>query len=279
MKKKCLLRKKIHETYLTESTKKSTFYDNYEPSRKWTKTVKDDEWNFKEVEVKIKNLKEELKRDQHRISVIKYNKKRAIFEMLKQVKENKKGLIKASVKVVELIFIDSKHQKIIQLVDDKDIAVICQVWIPRWWLNVLGFFYQQQKQGVNFDKHERDNVVKYRKMFLNEMAKYEPYMSSYERETMDQVLLNLQSSKKEHILIIYDECIFYSNDNKCEKNQEGYWTMNYLLEQVKLKAIPIFEALFPTYIAVFAFNNNSNHAAFLPDTLVASKMKFFSGEK
>ncbi|UZO14801.1 uncharacterized protein OCT59_006245 [Rhizophagus irregularis] len=141
--------------------------------------------------------------------------------------------------------------------------------------------------------------------------------------------------KKKHILVIYDECIFYSNDGKREvwaktgelplrkkgngrsimvseflteacgrfklnaqtienypnipqeaciylipgKNQEGYWTMNHLLEQVKSKAIPIFEALFPTCIAVFAFDNSSNHAAFLPDALVASKMNHFPGGK
>uniref|UniRef100_U9TTT3 Uncharacterized protein n=1 Tax=Rhizophagus irregularis (strain DAOM 181602 / DAOM 197198 / MUCL 43194) TaxID=747089 RepID=U9TTT3_RHIID len=152
---------------------------------------------------------------------------------------------------------------------------------------------------------------------------------------MDKILPNLQNSKKKHILVIYDECIFYSNDGKREvwaktgelplrkkgngrsimvseflteacgrfklnaqtienypnipqeaciylipgKNQEGYWTMNHLLEQVKSKAIPIFEALFPTCIAVFAFDNSSNHAAFLPDALVASKMNHFPGGK
>ncbi|GBB86520.1 hypothetical protein RclHR1_12950001 [Rhizophagus clarus] len=63
------------------------------------------------------------------------------------------------------------------------------------------------------------------------------------------------------------------------KNQEGYWTMNHLLEQVKLKAIPIFEALFPTYIAIFAFDNSSNHAVFLPDALIASKKNLFPGGK
>ena len=31
----------------------------------------------------------------------------------------------------------------------------------RRWLNVLGFFNQQQKQGVYFDGHERDDVVEY----------------------------------------------------------------------------------------------------------------------
>src|SRR2546423_15608979 len=59
-----------------------------------------------------------------------------------------------------------------------------------------------------------------------------------------------------------------------KKNQEGYWTMNHLLEQLKLKAIPIFEVIFLTCI-----DNNSNHAAFLSYALLANKMNLFSGEK
>ena len=227
--------------YLTGLTKKSTFYDNYGPSGKWTKAAEgtskltdffgsknkemienktdddiegvfanDDEWNFKEIEVKIEGLREELRNNQCKMSVFKYNKKRAIFEMLKRVKENEKGLIKASVEAAELAFIDSrpykarcirvwakywlqnshlpptfqgKHQKIIQLVDDEDVAEKCQIWIrsqgghttptkfkefveqtllpetgitkqktisdstARRWLNVLGFFHQYAAGG------------------------------------------------------------------------------------------------------------------------------------
>lgn len=98
------MEKKIRGPYLTGSTKKSTFYDNYGLSGKWTKAaestskltsffspknkemeilIEDNGWNFKGVEVKIEDLKEELKRDQYKMSVIEYNKKRAIFEMLK----------------------------------------------------------------------------------------------------------------------------------------------------------------------------------------------------
>src|SRR6266498_4394865 len=308
------------------------------------------------------------------MSVIEYNKKRAIFEMLKRVEKNGKGLIKASIEAAELVFIEShpykarcirvwtkywlqnaqlpptfqgKHQKIIRLVDDEDIAEKCQTWIrnqgghttpikfkefveqillpetgitkqktisdstARRWLNVLGFFNQQQKQGVYFDGHERDDVVEYRKKFLEEVAKYEPYIANYEGETMDKILPNLQNGEKEHILVTHDECIFYSNDGKRGvwaktgelplrkkgngrsimiseflteaygrlklsdeqvfdhrnvpkearvylqpgKNQEGYWTSEHLINQVKTKAIPIFVAMFPNCIGLFAFDN------------------------
>ena len=112
-KKDAYLEKKMREPYLTGPTKKSTFYDNYGPSGKWTKaaegaskltsffssknkeitenetdddieeTFMGDEWDFKEMELKIEELKEELKSSQYKMSVIEYNKKRAIFEMLK----------------------------------------------------------------------------------------------------------------------------------------------------------------------------------------------------
>ncbi len=54
------------------------------------------------------------------------------------------------------------------------------------------------------------------------------------------------------------------------KNQEGYWIAEHLLEQIKCKVIPIFETLYPNCVAVFVFDNSSNHAAFGKDALVAS---------
>ena len=63
------------------------------------------------------------------------------------------------------------------------------------------------------------------------------------------------------------------------KNREGYWTSEHLLQQIEQKAIPIFEALYPNCIAVFAFDNSSNHAAFSQDALVASRMNLGPGGK
>ena len=63
------------------------------------------------------------------------------------------------------------------------------------------------------------------------------------------------------------------------KNQEGYWIAEHLLEQIKYKAIPIFETLYPNCIAVFAFDNSSNHAVFSKDALVANRMNLKPGGK
>lgn len=61
------------------------------------------------------------------------------------------------------------------------------------------------------------------------------------------------------------------------KNQENYWTIDSLLNQIQNKAIPIFEAKFPNAITVFAFDNSTNHAAYAKDILVASRMNLGPG--
>jgi hypothetical protein len=260
-----------------------------------------------------------------------------------------------------------KHQKLSRIIDDEDTAEKCHTWIRangghttphqfkefvqeslfpgtginktisistvRRWLNILGYHYQQQKQGIYYDGHEREDVVEYRRIFLSEIAKFEKYMATYEGEDMKRIAPILNLGEKEYILVVHDECIFYSNDGKrgtwaksgelplrkkgngksimvseflteacgrlkltvehienypdvpeearvCLKpgaNEEGYWTAAHLIEQVEYKAIPIFEALFPNCIAVFVFDNSSNHSAFAPDALVAKRMNIGSG--
>src|SRR5205823_1300010 len=89
-----------------------------------------------------------------------------------------------------------KHQKSIRLIDDEDTANKCKAWIrsqggsvtPKIfkefiektllvqmnivkktislatatrWLNILGFFYQQHRQGLYYDGHEREDVIAY----------------------------------------------------------------------------------------------------------------------
>src|SRR6266511_4377342 len=95
---------------------------------------------------KIESLKIELKEKQKSLTVIEYNKKRAIFEYLRRLDDNRKGMVKASIEAVELVFIESapyrartirywanywlqynhlpishqgKHQKTLRLIDRK----------------------------------------------------------------------------------------------------------------------------------------------------------------
>ena len=45
---------------------------------------------------------------------------------------------------------------------------------------------------------------------------YEKYMAKYEEENIEWIPRILKLNEKKIILIIYDECIFYSNNNKRE---------------------------------------------------------------
>jgi hypothetical protein len=155
-------------------------------------------------------------------------------------------LSKKSIPVSE----QGKHKKIIRLIDDEDIADMCRVWLHEQnynatpskfknfiqeellpkigvarrknislmtatrWLNVLGYSFQQHHKGIYYDGHEREDVVQYRKEFLEKMFEYEKYMSKFDGEFMDQICPYLLEGEKEVILVVHDECIFYSNDGK-----------------------------------------------------------------
>ncbi|RGB30484.1 hypothetical protein C1646_627909 [Rhizophagus diaphanus] len=221
-------------------------------------------------------------------------------------------------------FVENELFPAIGIAREKSIIIMT---VTRW-LKVLGYSFQQYCHEIYYDEHERKDILQYRKEFLKNIFNHEKYMSKYKGEFMDQIYPNLLEGEKERVLVVHDECIFYSNDGKrglwtkngemlfrkkgnrrsimvskflieidrclhlkqadIEKhpyvpeearyflkpgiNQEGYWTAEHLLEQIECKVIPIFEALYPDCVAVFAFNNNSNHAAFSKDALVASQM-------
>ena len=89
------------------------------------------------------------------------------------------------------------------------------------WLNILDYSFQKYHQGIYYNEHERDDILQYRKLFLEKMFEHEKYMSKYKGETMKRIYLNLPEKEKKWIFIIHDECIFYFNDSKCE-----IWTKN-----------------------------------------------------
>jgi hypothetical protein len=63
------------------------------------------------------------------------------------------------------------------------------------------------------------------------------------------------------------------------KNQDGWWTAKHLIKQVTKKAIPMFEAVFPGCVAVFAFDNSTNHGAMSENALCADRMNVGPGGK
>ncbi len=63
------------------------------------------------------------------------------------------------------------------------------------------------------------------------------------------------------------------------KNDDGWWTAPDLLAQVQLKAIPMFERMHPGCVAVFLFDNGTNHGAYADDALNVAKMNLNHGGK
>ena len=56
-------------------------------------------------------------------------------------------------------------------------------------------------------------------------------------------------------------------------NGDAWWDCEQLIEQVKKKAIPVFEEAHRGCQALFIFDQSSAHATLLPDALKAFKMK------
>lgn len=203
----------------------------------------------------------------------------------------------------------------------------------RIWLHKLGLKPQSHKKGIYYDGHEREDVIRYREKFLEEMQIYEKYMPVFEGENMEQKDPILLENEKLHIFIVHDECLFYANDDRPivwaplgepplrkkgqgksimvseflietvgrlklsesqilqfpnlpkearkylrpGKNEEGWWTADHLLDQVENYAIPIFEALHPNAVGVFAFDNSTNHGAMPENGLNAKNMNVNPG--
>ena len=54
--------------------------------------------------------------------------------------------------------------------------------------------------------------------------------------------------------------------------EEGYWTGEHLLDQIRTKALPIGEALYPGYELLFMFDNATSHAVYAKDELQVAHM-------
>jgi hypothetical protein len=64
-----------------------------------------------------------------------------------------------------------------------------------------------------------------------------------------------------------------------EYGKDNYWTGEKMVEHTVQVAIPIFKYAFPNCEGLFAFDNASNHSAFVADALVAAKMNLMPGGK
>ena len=99
-------------------------------------------------------------------------------------------------------------------------------------------------------------------------------VSEFLTEECGRLKLNLQQHQ-ENPFIPEEVRIYLQPD----KDRDGFWTSEHLIEQVRMKAIPIFKTIFPNCVALFTFDNSFNHAAYKSDALVASRMNLKPGGK
>ena len=84
----------------------------------------------------------------------------------------------------------------------------------RIWLKKIGLVSQSRKKGIYFDGHEREDVLEYHKMFLEEMKKLEQFMPTFVGDEMIQINPEISANQQLHILVTHDKCLFYANDDR-----------------------------------------------------------------
>jgi hypothetical protein len=83
------------------------------------------------------------------------------------------------------------------------------------YITQLGFQYKRYKQGVQYtDGHEREDVVQYRKVYLNRMisleARHQP--PPHSENDMPSWHAGDPTKTKKLVIIYHDESIFYANE-------------------------------------------------------------------
>ncbi|CAG8593682.1 7845_t:CDS:2 [Cetraspora pellucida] len=193
----------------------------------------------------INQFHEYLVKNKCLITASEYNEYRAVYEylVLLESRYRKKkqyylyhGLFPLSQ--------HSKHQKHKRLVDNEDIAMQC----------------------MYLDEYEQNDVVVYRKKFLEKMTILEQQMVRKQEIWVLDRNMSLQKKENGRLIMVSEFLLEECSQLKLSER------VNNLLEQIRDKAISIFEAKFPNAMAIFAFDNSTNHGAYAEDTLIAARM-------
>ena len=181
------------------------------------------------------------------------------------------------------------------------------------WLHDMGFSYKQFSKGVYFDGHEREDVVKDRKLYLETLSSYSHRMWISHSPAPNPMCRPV-------IRVCHDESTFYANadqafhwtdgskqalkqkslgqaimvsdfleevggllqhqDEKArlmlEHQTEGYFNNQMLLSQVN-RAITIFERKYPEAQGLFIFDHAPSHMKRPEDALNAERMNVKDG--
>ncbi|CAI2187218.1 18244_t:CDS:2 [Funneliformis geosporum] len=153
------------------------------------------------------------------MSIIEYNKKRAIFKYLQRLDKNGRGKMAASLKAAKIVFINAKkHQKTVRLINDEDIANRCKTWIrlqndgviPKAFKN---FIENTLFVGMNITKKKTISLTTATRwlnilgFFTNNIIKaYTTTGMNYIGDDMKYVPPKLKDDEKEHVLITHNDC-------------------------------------------------------------------------
>ena len=183
------------------------------------------------------------------------------------------------------------------------------------WLHDMGFSYKQFSKSVYFDGHERADVVKDRKLYLETLASYSHRMWVSHSPAPDPACRPV-------IRVFHDESTFYANADQTfhwtdgskqalkqkslgqaimvsdfveevgglleyqgekarlllEHQTDGYFNNEMLISQVH-KTITIFENKYPMAQGLFIFDNAPSHMKRPDDALNADRMNVKDGGK
>ncbi|PKC58159.1 hypothetical protein RhiirA1_324965, partial [Rhizophagus irregularis] len=102
------------------------------------------------------------------------------------------------------------------------------------------------------------------------------HVSDFLCETIGRLQLNEKQKLLEKMINISHEARVIMNPGT---NNDSWWNIKLLVQQIIDHVIPIIEATHPRVVAIFAFDNSTSHGAFSSDTLIANRMNVKPGGK
>ncbi|KAH9124315.1 hypothetical protein AeMF1_004899 [Aphanomyces euteiches] len=175
----------------------------------------------------------------------------------------------------------------------------------------IGYRYGVWKKAVYLDGHERDDVKRYREQFCAAFLGHSSQMRFYSCESMEQVNMPIDMTAPEVVWVTHDESVFYANDDggrgwsndderpDLHKKGRGRSIMvsdfsaramhdssavtkgtllnDHVMKQIHGDVFVASKAMHPEYIALFTFDQSTNHTACAVDALRATSMNMSPG--
>ena len=86
-----------------------------------------------------------------------------------------------------------------------------QINTARNYLKELGYTYAKVKKGIYMNGYEREDVIVYRKIFLERISEFEHRMPIFSRNNLKEITW-LDNNIQSLIFVTHDECIFSAYD-------------------------------------------------------------------